>query len=334
MSQNLIFVLLAYPRVCHQHDIPPPHATTDTTTTTKRRRPTYFGLLSPRTIFLLIASLAVLRNLLVQYQGTFNSRGVDLVKQQAKVRSRSGDEFTVSLRKHYRRRDAKNSNTSTSTIQSEVTSDVATSTEREEEDEDGARARLKKNIPDWLASYMDWHRQIKPTLTPDNWEQRRYLVLRCLSWHPFRQRYVDRLRTFLFLLYLAQSDPIHEHRIFLLHWDRPAPLESFFVPPVGGLDWRVPDWLLPKLALGNESHFANVPWNEDSLLDVIKHSSYYTVVEFSFIFQLHHLVDKLEKQYRDCFNALFQPVPEVQSIVDKTKQELGLVGQKYTRRCI
>jgi hypothetical protein len=30
------------------------------------------------------------------------------------------------------------------------------------------------------------------------------------------------------------------HRILVIHWTRPAPLQTFLVPPEGGLDWRVP----------------------------------------------------------------------------------------------
>jgi hypothetical protein len=193
-----------------------------------------------------------------------------------------------------------------------------------------AGANLTENLPSWLVSYVDWHRRTKPTITEDNWDQHKYLVLRCLSWFPFCSGTSDRLRTFLFLLYLAQSDPDDAPRVFLIHWSRPAPLEAFLVPPDGGLDWRVPDWLLPKLELGNESHWRDVPWDEGSLLQDYRIKAYYRVVEFSFIFQLHRLVDQLEKQYRDCFRALFQPVPEIRQIVDTTQSDLGLADRPYT----
>ena len=37
-------------------------------------------------------------------------------------------------------------------------------------------------------------------------------------------------------------------RLLLISWrdDRPAPLETFLVPPQGGIDWRLPPWLLKK----------------------------------------------------------------------------------------
>jgi hypothetical protein len=37
-----------------------------------------------------------------------------------------------------------------------------------------------------------------------------------------------------YLLRLAYEN----HRILLMHWTRPAPLETFLVPPQGGFDWR------------------------------------------------------------------------------------------------
>jgi hypothetical protein len=189
---------------------------------------------------------------------------------------------------------------------------------------------VMSNLPDWLTSYMDWHRRVKPTITEENWDQHRYLVLRCLSSSPFCSGTCDRLRNFLFLIYLAQSDQSQQNRIFLIHWSRPAPLEEFFSPPQGGLDWRVPDWLLPNLELGNESHWKDVPWNEDSLLQDYKIKRYYTVVEFSFIWQLHGLIDRYERQYRDSFRALFRPVQPVQDIVDRTQRVLGLQNVPYT----
>lgn len=39
-----------------------------------------------------------------------------------------------------------------------------------------------------------------------------------------------------------------QRRVFLIRWTKPATLETYLVPPVGGCDWRVPEWLAEKLA--------------------------------------------------------------------------------------
>jgi hypothetical protein len=48
----------------------------------------------------------------------------------------------------------------------------------------------------------------------------------------------DRLKPFLFLLREAHASK----RLLLIHWTLPAPLEEFLLPPMNGLDWRVPTW--------------------------------------------------------------------------------------------
>jgi hypothetical protein len=60
-----------------------------------------------------------------------------------------------------------------------------------------------------------------------------------------------------YLLSLAYEN----HRILLIHWTRPAPLETFLAPPKGGFDWRATDELAQilkddanslKFMIGNE----------------------------------------------------------------------------------
>jgi hypothetical protein len=49
----------------------------------------------------------------------------------------------------------------------------------------------------------------------------------------------DRLKLFPFVVRLAYDS----QRILLIHWTMPARLESWLVPPKGGLDWRAPTWM-------------------------------------------------------------------------------------------
>lgn len=48
----------------------------------------------------------------------------------------------------------------------------------------------------------------------------------------------DRLKGFLFVLREAYMS----RRLLLIHWTLPSRLEEFLLPPLHGIDWRVPDW--------------------------------------------------------------------------------------------
>ena len=49
----------------------------------------------------------------------------------------------------------------------------------------------------------------------------------------------DRLKIIAWALRICYNT----NRILLIHWTRPKLLEEFLMPPVGGFDWRVPEWL-------------------------------------------------------------------------------------------
>ena len=105
---------------------------------------------------------------------------------------------------------------------------------------------LSPYLPAWMKDYFVWHAQQRQAWNASNWESYRYLIMTCRDGDRCGGT-ADRLRPFLALLRLASDT----NRIFLIHWDRhnPAHLEEFLVPPRGGLDWRVPTWMLEKLQL-------------------------------------------------------------------------------------
>jgi hypothetical protein len=54
----------------------------------------------------------------------------------------------------------------------------------------------------------------------------------------------DRLKPVPYAIRVAYQSK----RILLIRWERPAKLEEFIVPPKGGFDWRVPDFLAEKVS--------------------------------------------------------------------------------------
>ena len=97
-------------------------------------------------------------------------------------------------------------------------------------------------LPDWVKRYAAWHgRQRGRYLdakrdNSSSADDVKFLVSRCLA----KDRCggaSDRLQDMPFNMMLANRTG----RVLLVRWERPAPLENFLVPPVGGIDWTLPD---------------------------------------------------------------------------------------------
>ena len=68
----------------------------------------------------------------------------------------------------------------------------------------------------------------------------RGMIMQCLAEQDRRcGGTADRLKPLPWAVRVAYQT----HRILLIRWTRPARLEEFLLPPQGGVDWRVPEWL-------------------------------------------------------------------------------------------
>lgn len=102
-------------------------------------------------------------------------------------------------------------------------------------------------LPVWMKRYFKWHKkQRHHNLNPENWRSLRLLVMECLRHQPKCGGTSDRLKPLPSLIRMAASSK----RLLLIHWTRPSRLEEFLLPPKGGVDWRVPDWLRKCLERG------------------------------------------------------------------------------------
>lgn len=102
-------------------------------------------------------------------------------------------------------------------------------------------------FPDWMRTYMDWHSSVVGTLHVDNWQNYKYLVLRCYRKDERCGGVSDRLKPVPLMLLAAHRS----HRILLIDWDRPCPLQEFLITPVGGFRWGVPSFMIPLLREGS-----------------------------------------------------------------------------------
>lgn len=110
-------------------------------------------------------------------------------------------------------------------------------------------------LPTWMKKYFKWHKkQRRNMLTPENWRSMRLLIMECLQHQPKCGGTSDRLKPLPTLLRIAAST----NRFLMIHWTRPSRLEEFLLPPKGGMDWRVPDWLRKYYAVNIASSVVRV----------------------------------------------------------------------------
>jgi len=87
-------------------------------------------------------------------------------------------------------------------------------------------------LPTWIKDYFDWHQQERAKLSHSS----KFLILKCLQNDTRCGGTADRLQPLPFALMIAART----RRLLLIHWERPCQLEEFLVPPLGGIDWRLP----------------------------------------------------------------------------------------------
>ena len=195
---------------------------------------------------------------------------------------------------------------------------------------------LGPHLPSWMKDYFVWHAQQRQTLNASNWENRRYLIMTCRDGDRCGGT-ADRLRPFLALLRLAADT----HRIFLMHWDRhnPAPLETFLVPPHGGLDWRVPDWLLEHFQLDKTIPDGNLKGIIPKAKGTRKHkvlttryqSPHYGSMYYDMTINATHKQELfMNETFGYAWRVLFTPVPPIAQRVQDLLNDFQLTPGEYT----
>ena len=97
-------------------------------------------------------------------------------------------------------------------------------------------------LPDWVKEYAAWHEQERARYldakrtNSTSADDVRFLIMRCLQGDTCGEE-SDRLQDAPLNIKLANQT----NRVLLIRWEKPAPLETFLVPPKDGIDWRIPD---------------------------------------------------------------------------------------------
>jgi hypothetical protein len=184
-------------------------------------------------------------------------------------------------------------------------------------------------IPQWMKDYFVWHQQERQKLNETNWESVQYLLLRCVPVDKKCSGASDRLKSVPVAIRMAeQAQP---RRMLFIAWRRPCSLEEFLIPPQGGFDWRLPDWLAEKVDIEQrgpkfwlEDNADIWPKVKDPIVRMknIRGSDYYENLRKSG-------ESSFDEVYHDVWSALFQPSPAVAALVAQQMKELNLVPREY-----
>jgi hypothetical protein len=199
-------------------------------------------------------------------------------------------------------------------------------------------------IPPWMKRYFAWHRSERSKLTRENWESKRYLVLRCLRADSMCGGASDRLSALPYIIMLASQT----NRLLFIHWSRPAPLEEFLVPPLGGFNWTPPDaveFALRGVGGRINDKRVNATYIVSEPMNAYWAATSRTVVEArtkgvasTFGDSLIAVYDasrdspsdaSFEQVFSDVWRVMFEPAPPVAAKIQQTLQEHGLKAHGY-----
>lgn len=189
-------------------------------------------------------------------------------------------------------------------------------------------------LPAWMKEYFDWHATERTRLEGHhNITTFRFLLMQCLPNSKKCGGTADRLKPLPLMLWAAHQS----RRILLIKWGRPAELEAFLLPPKGGMDWRVPQWLWE-----DRPDFRQGPRATDveELLDLTQNQAYALVKarvqshDHGLQFYNDQLQDldkepTFESVYHACWRVLFTPAQPVAQLIQQQIQASGLVPGQY-----
>jgi hypothetical protein len=187
-------------------------------------------------------------------------------------------------------------------------------------------------LPRWMKDYFAWHREQRKLVNKDNWKSFRYLVVICLEENSKCGGTADRLRPIPFLIRAAAETK----RILFITWEKPAPLEAFLVPPIGGIDWRTPDWLSDQVHANRNQVVATIK-------NVVRFTHGGDVIVRARVQAHDHgndyynkqgqkdgePVDAFRQHYHDAWYVLFTPVPAIVKQIEDYFEETELVPGGY-----
>ena len=223
-------------------------------------------------------------------------------------------------------------------------------------------------LPQWLRDYFAWHRQQtdqlhqlwKPLLQPMSdtesiaylWSQQhddihnderiKFFVVRCFSFDRKCGGLADRLLPLPYLLQVAHNTS----RVLLIHFQKPAPLEEYLVPPrEGGIDWRIPPWLVRSFNFSGDSRryktTSNLEWHANNPNETVIQSIFQSYHYGSQNYEENRLQmaavaggnseeePTFRQVVRDVWRVMFTPVLPIQKLIQQELSSLGVQPGHY-----
>lgn len=199
-----------------------------------------------------------------------------------------------------------------------------------------------------LTDYFDWHKTQTMGLNETNFDQNRYLILRCTKKERKCGGVADRLKSIPFFIAAAART----NRIFMIRWGRPTKLEEFLLP--NEVNWSVPDWMVEKIETNNVT--SHMRPHGTALMRMYKRERS-TVLESllqdfyggsALYYKIQAEIDnsttldrkEVQKQnmagwsiyeriFHDLFRSLFQPSEAIAKLVRNKMQTANLTAGKY-----
>lgn len=184
-------------------------------------------------------------------------------------------------------------------------------------------------VPQWLKEYLEWHREQRLHHMDD--PNTKFLTLACHRDFPCGG-VSDRLRPLPYFLLAAHK----MKRVFLIKWQK-YELEDFFVPPEGGLDWRMPDtFKLKDRPMQQPSCLMAQPgkrlwpcdiWDrsfENRNLFVLSREDLYGENKDFFITD-----ERPYGSFGDVVRLLFQPTPPLAKLIEDSMSSLNIEPKQY-----
>jgi len=171
---------------------------------------------------------------------------------------------------------------------------------------------------------VEWHETTLASLSPDTWENHKYLILYCPRIGGCAGA-SDRLQPVPLYLRLAHLT----NRLFFIHWEHPYPLEEFLIP--ARIRWSMPDWLLnatqplDRLPRLYDSNNISEYENHTAITVAMKLGSAGTVTRYD----SQEGDGEFERVCREVFHLLFELSPPVAKMLQERMQSAGLIQDKY-----
>jgi len=192
------------------------------------------------------------------------------------------------------------------------------------------------SLPSWMTTYFSWHRDQLLTLDATNWQSRRYLIARCLNIDQSCGGASDRLKSIPLLIRFASQ----QERLLFVHWERPAPLENFLLPPGGGFNWSLPLWLKPKFNFSSGGYVQQHSNAAQRIVPYLKNALHQMMVDVRFqdsggganIYDamLQPGEPSFAEIYRDVWSIAFRPSASVQALISRHMTDLDLRSGEYS----